>query len=164
MMFSASSVYHLVQAGPRVSQWLRKLDHSAIFLLIAGTYTPICLRFFEGFWRWGLLAIIWSMAVVGIAIKMLYIRAPRGLSAGIYLLMGWMSIFGLGEMIESMPPGALAWLLAGGTLFSLGAVIYILKRPNFVPGIFGFHEIWHIFVIFGALSHFILVARYVAWG
>ena len=83
LMFSASSVYHLVIAGPGMSQWLRKLDHSAIYLLIAGTYTPICLRFFQGFWRWGLLAIIWSMAVVGIAIKMLYIRAPRGISAGI---------------------------------------------------------------------------------
>jgi hemolysin III len=87
-----------------------------------------------------------------------------GAVVGIYLLMGWMAIFGLDEMIEAMPTGALAWLLAGGILFSLGAVIYILKRPNFVPGIFGFHEIWHVFVVLGALSHFILVARYVALG
>jgi hemolysin III len=161
-MFTASSVYHLVVAGPRVIQWLRKLDHAAIYLLIAGTYTPVCLHFFDGFWRWGLVAIVWGMALAGVALKLLFIKAPRWLSAGIYLLMGWFSLVAVGEMVVTMPPGALVWLFVGGAFFSLGAVVYILKKPDFFPGVFGFHELWHIFVILGCLSHYILIAAYVA--
>jgi hemolysin III len=162
LMFSASAAYHLVRANPRATLWLRKLDHSSIYLLIAGTYTPICIHFFAGFWRWGILAIVWSMALVGIAVKLLIIHAPRWLTAGIYLVMGWMAVFAAREILTAMPVGALAWLLAGGVLFSLGALVYILKRPDLWPGKFGFHEVWHIFVILGCLAHFILVAAYVA--
>lgn len=162
IMFAASSAYHLIVAGPRVVQWLRKLDHAAIYLLIAGTYTPVCLHFFEGFWRWGLLAIVWGIALVGVALKMLFIKTPRWLSAGIYLLMGWLSVAAIGEMLVTMPVGALAWLFVGGAFFTLGALIYILKKPDFLPGVIGFHEIWHIFVILGCLSHYILIAAYVA--
>lgn len=162
LMFSASAAYHLVKANERATLWLRKLDHSAIYLLIAGTYTPICVHFFVGFWRWGILAIVWSLAVIGIAVKLLVIRAPRWLTAGVYLVMGWMAIFAMQEILAVMPVGALAWLLAGGVLFSLGALVYIFRRPNFWPGVFGFHEVWHIFVILGCLAHFILVAAYVA--
>jgi hemolysin III len=161
-MFSASAIYHLARVGPAALERLRKADHATIYLLIAGTYTPICLRYFAGFWRWGLLAIIWGMALVGIIIKLFMIRAPRGLTAGIYLVMGWMAVGGLGEMLRTMPAGALAWLFTGGLFFTVGAVIYIAKRPNLKPGIFGFHELWHIFVILGAFSHFVLVAAYVA--
>lgn len=162
LMFSASAAYHLVKARPQVTLWLRKLDHSAIYLLIAGTYTPICVHFFEGFWRWGILAIVWSMALSGIAVKLFIIHAPRWLTAGIYLLMGWMAVIAVNEILATMPIGALVWLLAGGVLFTLGALVYILKRPDFFPGVFGFHEVWHIFVILGCLAHFILVAAYVA--
>lgn len=161
-MFAASAVYHSLHAGPRLSQWLRKLDHSAIYILIAGTYTPICLNFFEGFWRWGMLVIIWSMAIGGIAIKLLVINAPRLITAGMYLLMGWFSMLAAREMLVRMPAGALAWLLAGGLLFTFGALIYVFERPNLRPGVFGYHEVWHIFVILGALSHYILIAWFVA--
>jgi hemolysin III len=162
LMFSASSLYHLVKSSPTVILWLRKLDHSAIYLLIAGTYTPICLHYFTGFWRWGLLAIIWSMALAGIGIKLFIIKAPRWVTAGIYLVMGWLAVMGVGEILRAMPPGAVLWLLLGGIFFTVGAVIYILKRPNLVPGVFGFHELWHIFVILGALAHFITIARFIA--
>ena len=162
LMFSASAAYHLIKARPQAAQVLRKLDHSAIYLLIAGTYTPICLHFFTGFWRWGVLAIIWFMALAGIAVKVFVIRAPRWLNAAIYLAMGWLCLAGAKVMLATMPTGALAWLLLGGILFSVGAIVYVAKRPDFYPGVFGFHEIWHIFVILGCLSHFILVAFYVA--
>jgi hemolysin III len=162
LMFSASAAYHLIQSNPQVTLWLRKLDHSAIYLLIAGTYTPICVHFFTGFWRWGILAIIWAMALAGIGVKLFVIRAPRWLTAGIYLLMGWLAVIATREILTVMPAGALAWLLAGGILFTLGALVYILKRPDFFPGVFGFHEMWHIFVILGCLAHFILVAAYIA--
>jgi hemolysin III len=162
LMFSTSAIYHLVSTRPKVELWLRKLDHSAIYLLIAGTYTPICLYFFQGFWKWGLLAIVWCMAFAGILVKLFIIKVPRGFNAGIYLLMGWFSILGIRQMVLRMPPGALVLLLAGGIMFTLGALIYILKRPNLFPGVFGFHEVWHIFVILGALAHYIVVAAFIA--
>ena len=143
-------------------QVLRKLDHTAIYALIAGTYTPICLHFFSGFWAWGMLVIIWGLALAGIVVKLFVIKAPRWLTAGIYLVMGWLSLMAIRQMLLFMPVGALVCLLLGGLFFTVGAVVYILKKPDFFPGIFGFHEIWHIFVILGCLSHFILIAAYVA--
>jgi hemolysin III len=162
LLFAASAAYHLVKARPRVLGILRKLDHAAIFLLIAGTYTPFCLVMFSGFWKWGLLSIIWSLAIIGILVKMFIINAPRWLSAGVYIIMGWLCLAAVGEMLRVLPPGALAWLIAGGVTYTLGAVIYITKTMNFLPGKFGFHEVWHIFVILGALAHFIAIAVYVA--
>ena len=162
LMFSASAAYHMAQVGPRVLLVLRKLDHSAIYLLIAGTYTPICLTYFTGFWRGGMLAIIWSLALAGIVVKIFVISAPRGLTAGIYLLMGWLAIAAIRQILTALPTGALVWLVLGGIFFTAGAVIYVLKKPDPWPGRFGFHEIWHIFVILGAFSHFVLMAAYVA--
>jgi len=162
LMFSASAVYHLVKASQQVTLWLRKLDHSAIYLLIAGTYTPICLHYFNGFYRWGLLSIVWGIAVVGVAVKMFVINVPRWVNAGIYLIMGWLSIMAIKPMLTAMPTGALVWLLAGGLFFTLGAVIYMTKVFDFFPGVFGFHEVWHIFVILGCLSHFIVIFAYIA--
>ena len=162
LMFSASAAYHLINAKTQVQKFLRTLDHSSIYLLIAGTYTPLCLHFFDGFWRWGLLAIIWAMAVIGIAVKLFVINAPRWVTAGIYLLMGWLSILAINEMLAAMPLGALVLTFLGGVLFSVGAIVYVAKRPNFFPGVFGFHELWHVFVILGCLSHFIAIAAFVA--
>jgi hemolysin III len=141
---------------------LRKLDHSAIYLLIAGTYTPFCAIAFTGFWRWGLLAIIWSLAAVGILVKVFIINAPRWVSAGVYVLMGWLCIAAIGEMLVVLPVGALVWLVIGGVIYTLGALVYITKTMNFWPGKFGFHEVWHIFVMLGALAHFIAIIGYVA--
>jgi hemolysin III len=164
LMFSASAAYHLTKASQKVLLILRKLDHSAIYLLIAGTYTPICLYFFSGFYRWGILAIVWGIAVVGVAVKMFVINVPRWVNAGIYLIMGWQCIIAIKPMLTTMPTGALIWLAAGGLFFTLGAIIYMTKIFDFYPGVFGFHEVWHIFVILGCLSHFILVLAYIAPG
>jgi hemolysin III len=140
----------------RYLEILRKLDHSAIFLLIAGTYTPICINGFTGFWRWGFLSIIWGIAVIGIIVKIFYIRAPRWLNAGMYVLMGWISILAARQM-AGLPVGTLVWLIVGGVIYTLGAVVYATKLFNLVPGKFGFHEVWHLFVIGGAAAHFISV-------
>lgn len=160
-MFSASGIYHLFDVKATLLVKLRKLDHSAIYLLIAGTYTPICLTYFEGFWQWGLLSIIWLMAVSGVIVKVFVIKAPRLVTAGIYLVMGWISILAIGEMLRTMPAGSLIWLVTGGILYSIGAVIYITKKLDFYPGVFGFHEVWHIFVILAAISHYVVMAFYV---
>jgi hemolysin III len=162
LMFSASAAYHLVKAKPEVVRLLRKVDHSAIYLLIAGTYTPICLHFFSGFWQWGMVAVIWTLAILGILVKLFMMNAPRWLAAGLYLLMGWLALAAAREIPAAMPPGALLALLLGGVFFTVGAVVYITRRPDLRPGAFGFHEVWHIFVILGCLCHFALMALYVA--
>lgn len=161
-LFSASATYHLVNAGPKVTAVLRKLDHSAIYLLIAGSYTPFCVLAFEGFFRWGMLAIVWTFAIVGIIVKLFYMGAPRWVSAVIYLLMGWLCVFAAGEMFNALPVFSLVWMIVGGVIYSLGAVVYATKIFDFVPGKFGFHEVWHIFVLLGAAAHFIAVVGVVA--
>jgi len=155
-MFSASATYHMVRVKDKALEIFRKIDHSAIYLLIAGTYTPFCVNAFTGFWRWGLLAIIWSLAIIGIGVKIFVIRAPRWVTAGIYLIMGWLCVAAIGQ-ISLLPVRALGWMIAGGVIYTLGAVVYITKIFNFVPGVFGFHEVWHIFVILAAAAHFVAV-------
>lgn len=156
-LFSASATYHMVQVKENVLEIFRKLDHAAIYCLIAGTYTPFCVNAFSGFWNWGLLSIIWTLALIGIITKLFYIRAPRWLNAGIYLVMGWLCISAIGQMLALLPVWVLSWLIVGGLLYTFGAIIYITKIFNFVPGTFGFHEIWHIFVLLAAAAHFVAV-------
>ena len=162
LLFAASATYHMVKAKPKIIERLRKLDHSAIYVLIAGTYTPFCVLMFQGFWKWGLLALIWSLAVIGVASEVILIKAPRWLRVSVYIMMGWIVIAASGEMLKVMPVGAVVWLLAGGVTYTLGAIIYATKKLDLFPGRFGFHELWHIFVIFAALAHFIAIAVYVA--
>lgn len=156
-MFSASATYHMVRVRDRALEVFRKIDHSAIYLLIAGTYTPFCVNAFEGFWKWGMLAIIWSLALIGIVVKVFYIRAPRWLNAGIYLLMGWLAVSAAGQMLAALPAWVFGWLIAGGVIYTLGAVVYITKIFNFKPGVFGFHEMWHLFVMLAAAAHYVAV-------
>ena len=156
-MFSASATYHMVRVKDRALEIFRKVDHAAIYLLIAGTYTPFCVNAFEGFWKWGMLTIIWSLALIGIIAKVFYIRAPRWLNAGIYLVMGWLALAAAGQMLAALPAWVLTWLIIGGVLYTLGAVVYITKIFNFKPGVFGFHEMWHIFVLFAAAAHYVAV-------
>ncbi|HSM24328.1 MAG TPA: hemolysin III family protein [Anaerolineaceae bacterium] len=162
LLFSASGLYHAVSTKDSTIMILRKFDHSAIYLLIAGSYTPICIYFFEGFWQYGMIALIWFLAIVGILIKIFIIKSPRWVTAGIYLLMGWLSILGVEEIIRSMPAAAISWLVMGGLMYTIGAIIYITKKLDFKPGIFGFHEVWHIFVILGAFFHYYLILRFIA--
>ena len=162
LMFSASATYHMTIASPKVTEILRKVDHSAIYLLIAGTYTPFCINAFSGFWKWGLLSIIWALALIGVGIKIFILRAPRWVNAGVYLIMGWLVIAATGEILDKLPVGALTWLIAGGLIYTFGAIIYITKKFDFKPGVFGFHEVWHIFVILAAVAHFISILVYIA--
>ena len=156
-MFSASATYHMVQVKDKALEIFRKIDHSAIYALIAGTYTPFCINAFEGFWKWGMLSIIWSLAVVGIVIKVFYIRAPRWLNAGIYVIMGWFSVSAAGQMLAALPAWVFFYLTTGSVIYTLGAIVYITKIFNFKPGVFGFHEVWHIFVLLAAAAHFVAV-------
>jgi len=162
LLFATSAAYHWVDAGPKIIARLRKFDHAAIFLLIAGTYTPICAIMFTGFWRWGILAIVWSLAVIGIIVKMSIMGAARWVTAGIYVAMGWLPLLSIRELLRMLPAGALIGLGIGGVIYTLGAAVYITKKLDFFPDRFGFHAVWHIFVILGALVHFITIAVYIA--
>ena len=156
-LFASSATYHLADVRPKIQEILRKVDHSAIYLLIAGTYTPFCINAFTGFWRWGLLTIIWSLALIGILVKVFTVNAPRWISTGVYVVMGWLCIAAIGEMLVTLPTFALTWLVAGGIIYTLGALVYITKILNFWPGKFGYHEVWHIFVLLGAAAHFVAI-------
>ena len=155
-LFSASATYHMVRVKDKALEIFRKVDHAAIYCLIAGTYTPFCINAFTGFWQWGLLAIVWSLALIGIVVKIFIIRAPRWVNAGIYLLMDWLCVAAVGQM-ALLPVWVLAWMIAGGVIYTLGAIVYMTKIFNFVPGVFGFHEVWHIFVLLAAAAHFVAV-------
>ena len=156
-LFSASATYHMVRVKDKALEIFRKVDHAAIYCLIAGTYTPFCLNAFTGFWKWGMLSIIWSLAVIGIVLKIFIIRAPRWLNAGIYVAMGWLCVGASGQLLAALPAWVLIWLIIGGVIYTLGAVVYSTKMFNFVPGVFGFHEVWHIFVLLAAIAHFVAV-------
>jgi len=160
-LYAASALYHLLPLSPSGVARLRRLDHMAIFVLIAGTYTPFCLLALDGGWRWGLLALIWGLALCGVLLKLLWMDAPRWLSVVLYLGMGWVAVVATPALLRAVPPDGITWMLAGGLVYSAGAVIYGLKRPNPVPGIFGFHELWHLFVIAGSACHFWAVLHYV---
>ncbi len=160
-LFLASAAYHLIRTTPEKTLWLRKLDHSAIFLLIAGTYTPVAFNVLTGGWRWGMLIGIWAIAILGIVLKTIFMPIPRGLSAGLYVAMGWLAVVAFGPMMQSLPAGALAWIIAGGLIYTAGALVYAFKWLNFAPGVFGFHEVWHVFVMAASLCHFLGILLYV---
>lgn len=157
LLFLSSGIYHALRVPPHAQQALRRLDHSAIYLLIAGTYTPFCVLAFTGFWRWGLLGFIWLLALGGIVAKIWVLDAPRALTAGLYVGMGWISILAVRQMLVALPAASLGWLVAGGVIYTAGALVYASKKLDFRPGVFGFHEVWHMFVLLGAAAHFLAV-------
>ena len=161
LLYTASSLYHLLPLSEKGVTILRKIDHMMIFVLIAGTYTPICLVALRGPWGWSLLSIIWLIAIAGIILKGFWFNIPRWLSTLIYALMGWLAVTVLDPLIKTIPLGGFIWLIVGGLLYTIGAVIYGLKWPNITSKFLGFHEIFHIFVMMGSFSHFMLMFRYI---
>lgn len=157
LMFASSTVYHLVQASDETIKWLKRIDHMSIFLLIAGTYTPICLVAIGGTAGWIMFSVVWGIAFVGVFLKLVWISAPRWLSTVIYILMGWL-VVAFYPVLDRIPADALRWMAYGGLSYTFGAVIYATKWPNPYPKWFGFHEIWHLFVIGGAFCHFWAIA------
>src|SRR5215213_10088032 len=161
-LYTASTLYHLLPLSPAGVARLRQVDHMAIFVLIASTYTPFCLLALNGAWRVGLLGVIWGLALCGILLKLFWMDAPRWLSVALYLGMGWVAVIAAPALFLAVPTGGIAWVLGGGLLYTAGALIYALKRPNLMPGVFGFHELWHLFVVAGSACHFWAVLHYLA--
>ena len=159
-LYTTSGIYHLVHTTDAILTKLRKLDHSMIFLLIAGSYTPFCMLSLSGAWQWSIIIIVWSLALIGIILKMFWIDMPRWLSTGFYIGMGWIALFALKPLYDSLSMGGFFFLLLGGIMYTIGGIIYGIKKPNFSPE-FGFHEIFHIFVLLGSFCHYWSIFKYV---
>jgi hemolysin III len=153
-LYAASSAYHLVPGSDAVTRALRKLDHGAIFLMIAGTCTPLFARAFDGRVRVAMLATIWGLAAAGIVMRVLWMHAPRALYTAMYLAMGWLVVVQGPRAFGALPGAVVALVVAGGVTYTLGAIVYATKRPNPWPPHFGFHEIWHLFVMGGSALHY----------
>ncbi|MGM9612672.1 MAG: hemolysin III family protein [Butyricicoccus sp.] len=158
-LYSASSIYHFSGRGETVLRVLKKLDHSMIYVLIAGSYTPIVLKFMPHPKAFYFVGVIWGIALFGIAVKLLWIDAPRFLGTILYLLLGWAIVTDFGVVL-SMPAPAIALLAAGGISYTIGGLIYMMKRPNLGP-VVGFHELFHLFVLAGSVFHYFMVFLYV---
>ena len=160
-LFLASTLHHGVEGSRVVEERLRSFDYYAIFLLIAGSFTPICLVVVGGLMGWAVFGVDWAVAVVGVVLKAMRPMTPKWIFLTFFGAMGWMALALVPAAGRTLPFAALVWLLAGGILYSGGAVVFTRERPNPLPGVFGFHEIWHLAVIAGALAHFFFMFQYV---
>jgi hemolysin III len=156
LAFSASTALHLTQCSDRVRDWLTRADHAAIYVMIAGTYTPFCYNVLSDDGRWGIISIIWVLALAGVLYKLFIYKKDSALSTLSYVAMGWLAVVLFPQALHLFPSPVL-WLIGGGGVtYSVGAVIYATKKPN-IHRFFGFHELWHIFVLVGSAMHFIAV-------
>lgn len=160
-LYTASTVYHWVPSSEKVQAILRRVDHSMIYILIAGTYTPVCLLALKGTLGWTLFGIVWGLAIMGIIMKLIWFSAPRWLYTSFYLILGWMAIFFIVPLYKSLPIQGFIWLLVGGLMYSVGAVIYATKPKRIQISVFGFHEIFHVFILAGSFAHFIMVEKFI---
>jgi hemolysin III len=163
-MFGVSAVYHRVTWRPRPRAWMARVDHATIYLLIAGTYTPYALLALSGAWRVVVLAVVWSGAALAIVLKFAWVNAPKALAAALGVALGWAGVVALPQLAQELGAGATALVLAGGTLYTAGAVVYALRRPDPAPAIFGYHELFHAFVVAGVACHYVSVAFFVVPG
>lgn len=164
LLYGASATYHSVDLTGRSLRVFRKLDHMMIFVLIAGSYTPVCLIVLGGKLGYTLLALVWGIAAVGMLVKACWITCPKWFSSVIYIAMGWVCVLVFGPLLKTLSAPAFLWLLAGGIIYTVGGVIYALKLPifNAKHKFFGSHEVFHLFVMGGSICHFIFMYLYVA--
>ncbi|NPV92693.1 MAG: hemolysin III family protein [Firmicutes bacterium] len=160
-LYGASTVYHWARAVPRKVMILKKIDHIAIYLLIAGSYTPVLYYGLEGAWRAAMLISVWALTLVGILLKVWFINLPRYVSTAFYVALGWIAVIPMAKLFTSLPTGALVLMFVGGVAYTIGAVIYATKWLNFFPERFGFHEIFHIFISLGSVTHFTMMLVYI---
>lgn len=164
LLYTASTLYHTFDISDKVNKALKKIDHMSIYLLIAGTYTPICVLVLDSQIGYLMLGIIWAMALLGICFTAFWVTCPKWLSATIYIIMGWTCVMAFKPLINSFCAPAFALLLGGGIIYTIGGIIYALKLPIFnnKHKNFGSHEIFHLFCLGGSLCHFILIYTYIA--
>ncbi|QGT98626.1 hypothetical protein SYNTR_0033 [Candidatus Syntrophocurvum alkaliphilum] len=162
LLYTASTLYHLLPLSEKGITVLRRIDHMMIYVLIAGTYTPICLVTLHGVWGWTLFGVIWTIALIGFALKLYWFHAPRWFSTLFYVLMGLVIVAFLPLLLQELSSGALAWIIAGGIMYIIGAIIYGTKLPALnLSKWFGFHEVFHLFVLAGSFCHYWFMYSYI---
>lgn len=166
LLYGASTMYHAFDKGERINKILKKLDHAMIFVLIAGSYTPICLLVIGGKVGIGLLTVVWTVGIVGIIFKLCWVTCPKWVSSVMYIAMGWLCVLAFSPIVNSMTKEAFMWLVVGGIIYTVGGVLYAIKTPrvrafNERHKFFGTHEIFHLFVMAGSLCHFVLIYNYI---
>ncbi|MGH2944861.1 MAG: PAQR family membrane homeostasis protein TrhA [Solirubrobacteraceae bacterium] len=160
-LFAGSALYHRWRWSPRLRPLLRRIDHSTIFVFIAASYTPIALLVLTGWLRWLVLGVVWAGALAGVGLSVAWITAPRVLVAAAYLALGWVAVIALPQLVSKLPLAPLLLFAAGGLLYSAGAAVYAARRPDPWPRTFGFHELFHTFVVAAAVTHFVAMAGWV---
>ncbi len=163
LLYAASTIYHSFDISEKINRILKKFDHMMICVLIAGTYTPICLLVLKGSTGHILLATVWSFAILGILFKAFWVSCPKWISSVLYIGMGWTCVMAFTQILNALSPMAFGWLLAGGIIYTVGGIIYAMKLPLFNSRhkSFGSHEIFHLFVMGGSICHFVLMYVFV---
>jgi hemolysin III len=161
LLYTASAIYHWLPVSSKYVKCLQTMDHAMIHVLIASTYTPVCLIPLRGVWGWSLLGMIWSLAIFGILLKIFWKNLPDWFSVTFYIFMGWLSVIAIWPMIQTLQIGALVWIFLGGFFYTIGAIIHSLKKPNPIPNVVGAHEIFHLFVLLGSAAHFWVMYNYI---
>ncbi len=162
--FGASALYHRVTWTPRVRLWMRRIDHAGVYLLIAGTYTPVALLVLRGAWRPVVLTVVWAGAAAAIVLKFVWVQAPKWLAAAIGLALGWVSVVVLPQLIVHLHPVAVALLMVGGLAYTAGAIIYARRRPDPAPTVFGYHELFHALTIVSVACQYVAIAFFIVRG
>jgi len=159
-LFVASALHHGIDGSPRLNEALRTLDYDSVFFVIAGTVTPLVLVLFRTVYGWTVFGGVWAIAVLGIVLRSRWRQVPKYITNTLYIVLGWVTVLLVGAA-SSVPLGAMALMAAGGVVYTVGFVIFVIEKPNPRPGVFGFHELWHAMVVVAALLHYLLIYFYV---
>jgi hemolysin III len=159
--FGASALYHRVTWRPHVRLWMRRIDHAGVYLLIAGTYTPVSVLALNGAWRPVVLAIVWGGAAAAIVLKFVWVGGPKWLAAAIGIALGWVAVIVMPQLATRLHPAALVLLIVGGLAYTAGAVIYARRRPDPLPAVFGYHELFHALTIIGVACQYVAIAFFI---
>jgi hemolysin III len=159
--FGASALYHRITWTPRLRLWMRRVDHAGVYLLIAGTYTPVCLLVLTGTWRWAVAAVVWAGAVAATVLKFVWVEAPKWLAVAIGITLGWTGVAVLPQLATRLDPAAVALLGVGGLVYTAGAIVYARRRPDPVPAVFGYHELFHVLTLIAVSCQYVAIAFFI---
>jgi len=159
--FGSSALYHRITWTPELRLWMRRVDHAGVYLLIAGTYTPVCLLVLTGAWRWTVLAVVWAGSGAAAIFKFVWVAAPKWLAAAIGIALGWVAVAVLPQLASRLDPAGVALLGAGGLVYTAGAIIYARGRPDPVPAVFGYHELFHALTLIAVSCQYVAIAFFI---